>query len=242
MLALPVLIHQCVPSAVQPYMSAIVQVESKGNPLAMNLNNGYQLQFQPKSEDQAKKWISALEQKHYNFDVGLAQVNNKNAIKYGYKSTDLLNPCINLKVASDILIQNYKDALVHSKHNSDAMQKAISAYNTGNFRSGFRNGYVHKVYAVAKANITNNRKTTLLALNDSNVYDIPPIVTTDEKLSFKDSNSSSNHNYNSSTDYHSNANNISSHTSDIPANPYNSRSLLYIQQKKVEQIALNEVN
>lgn len=235
MLTLPVLIHQCVPNQVQTYISAIVKVESKGNPLSIGLNNGYKLQFQPKSENQAKEWIRVLEQKHYSFDVGLAQVNNKNALKYGYKSSDLLNPCINLKVASDILIQNYKDALINSKYSSEAMQKAVSAYNTGNFKSGFRNGYVHKIYAVAKSNPIKH-DTMLLALNDSNTSDVPPIITTDEKTPLKNSNSVLN------TEADSNSNNISGHASDKPASPYSSRSLLYIQQKKSEQIAFNEVD
>ena len=60
MLALPYLIQHCVPSIAQASMLAIVQVESKGNPLALNLNKGYKLQFQPQSKVQAQKWIIRL--------------------------------------------------------------------------------------------------------------------------------------------------------------------------------------
>ena len=219
MLALPLLIHQCVPRMVQPYMSAIVKVESKGNPLALGLNHGYKLAFQPTSEKQARKWIRALEHNHYNFDIGLAQVNITNVAKYGYSSIDLLDPCTNLKVASSILIHNYKEALTHSKLSHTAMQQAISAYNTGNFSSGFRNGYVHKVYAV-----TRFERSMLLADNDSS--DVPPIVPVSKQpLSGTSSEAK--------TDINSNANRHS--------NPYSSPSLLYIQQKKVTQLAYNTI-
>ena len=225
MLALPVLIHQCVPQMIQPYMSAIVKVESKGNPLALGLNHGYKLAFQPTSEKQARKWIRALEQNHYNFDIGLAQVNITNVAKYGYSSIDLLDPCTNLKVASNILIHNYKEALTHSKLSHTAMQQAISAYNTGNFSSGFINGYVHKVYAV-----TRHEKSILLA--DNNNSDVPPIIPVDKPLSGANSGGRiSTNNTDAHTDINSNANRHS--------NPYSSPSLLYIEQKKVTQLAYN---
>lgn len=213
MIALPVLIHQCVPHMVQASMQSIVQVESKGNPFALNLNNGYKLQFQPKSEAQAKKWIIALEKNDYNFDIGLAQVNIKNVHKYGYNAVDLLNPCISLKLGSKILVSNYHNALPVSKSSGEALQKAISAYNTGNFHSGFNNGYVHRVYAVSK--------NTLLAFNDNS--DIPPIISSKAERTIHGHVDMS-----TSTD-----------VTKASANPYSSRSLLYIQQRK---ITLDEFN
>ena len=53
-------------------------------------------------------------------------------------------------MASDILVKNYNAALSKSPTTSSALQKAISAYNTGNYSSGFTNGYVGKVFANAK--------------------------------------------------------------------------------------------
>ena len=215
MIALPVLIHQCVPHMVQTSMQSIVQIESKGNPFALNLNNGYKLQYQPKSETQAKKWIKALEKNGYNFDIGLAQVNIKNVHKYGYNAADLLDPCLNLKLGSSILINDYHNALSVSKSHSEALQKAISAYNTGNFHSGFNNGYVHRVYAVSK--------NTLLALNDNS--DIPPIIS-------------------SRTEHSSHAHNdisTSVNADKASVNPYSSRSLLYIQQRKITLGEFNHV-
>lgn len=215
MLALPYLIQHCVPNIAQASMLAIVQVESKGNPLALNLNKGYRLQFQPQSKVQAQKWIEYLDKHNYNFDIGLAQVNIKNVNKYGHKATELLDPCTNLKIGSSILIKSYTSALPGSKSPDEAWQKAISAYNTGNFHSGFTNGYVGRVYA--------NTNKTVLALND-NSTDIPLII--------------DNHAKKDKTQIKTPA--VSDNTSTQP-NPYSSRSLLYIQQKKPTPSETNSI-
>jgi type IV secretion system protein VirB1 len=213
MIALPALIQHCVPSIAQKQMIAIVQVETKGNPLALNLNNGYKLQFQPHSKTQAQKWVEYLDKYNYNFDIGLAQINIKNVNKYRYKVTELLDPCTNLKLASSILIKNYTSALPSSKSSDEAWQKAISAYNTGNFHSGFANDYVRRVYAsINKMELTPN----------DNNSDIPLII-----------------------DNHTKKNKIKvpsiSDTVSSQSNPYSSRSLLYIQQKKATASEINSI-
>lgn len=167
MIDLAMLINQCVNPAHKVVMEAIIKVESSGNPLVLGLNKGYKLQTQPKDIEQAKAWAEYLEEHDYNFDVGLGQVNIKNIHKYGYKAKDMLDPCLNLKIASDILDKNYQVALA-TDNSAKALQKAISAYNTGNFSQGFSNGYVHKV---------NSKLGTSLALNQ----EVPPIISTTSK-------------------------------------------------------------
>lgn len=213
MIALSSLIQHCVPHIAQASMMSIVKVESRGNPLALGLNKGYKLQFQPQTKAQAHKWVEYLDKHNYNFDIGLAQVNIKNINKSGFSATDVLDPCTNLKLGSSILIKNYTNALVYSKSSSEAWQKAISAYNTGNFHSGFTNGYVSRVYV--------NRK--VLVLNDSNL-NIPPII---DKHSQKDKSGL----------------NTPSITSapDTTESPYRSRSLLYIQPRKPTTNEINSI-
>ncbi len=143
------LYEQCAPNVAKATMQAIVKTESRGNPLAIGLNKGYKLKYPAKDLAQAKKWVQYLEQNKFNFDVGLAQVNIKNIHKYGYKAEDALDPCLNLQLASQILKLNYRTALSQSSSSEEALSKAISAYNTGNFSRGFSNGYVGKVYANA---------------------------------------------------------------------------------------------
>ncbi len=146
-----VYLNQC--SAVNAHpsvMAAITKTESNNNPWAININNKQgkrvHLAYQPKSLVQAQAWIKYLDEHHYNFDVGIAQVNIKNVHKYGYTTDQALDICTNLKLASLILKQNYNQALRVAKYDQqNAVKLAISAYNTGNYHSGFENGYVKKV-------------------------------------------------------------------------------------------------
>ncbi len=139
------LLQQCAPNVATITMAAIINTESRGKPWGIGLNRGKRLKYQPNSYEQAVAWVNYLEANRYDFDIGLAQVNIRNAHKYGYKAYQLLDQCTNVKVASDILQKNYSQALNRSINQQDALMKAISAYNTGNYQSGFRNGYVNRV-------------------------------------------------------------------------------------------------
>lgn len=147
---LPNLMQTCAPHVAPSTMNAIIQTESKGNALAIGLNHGYRLVYQAKSYEQAKAWVLYLDKHHYNFDVGLGQVNIINIRKFGYNPVDALDPCTNIKMSAKILTKSYANALSKSSTQNDALLKAISAYNTGNYRSGFNNGYVYKVVKNAK--------------------------------------------------------------------------------------------
>ncbi|RYZ75121.1 MAG: hypothetical protein EOP04_33745, partial [Proteobacteria bacterium] len=52
----------------------------------------------------------------------------------------------NIRVGSEILKANYDRATDNFGSGQDALKAALSAYNTGNFHSGFSNGYVGKYY------------------------------------------------------------------------------------------------
>lgn len=145
-------LKECSPNVAPSTMLAIVKTESNYYPWSIGLNvTGKRLFNQPSSYDQARKWVNYLEQNKYNFDVGLAQVNIKNIHKFGYKAQDLLDPCINLRVASRILHSNYNRARLNSSSSYEALLKALSAYNTGDYNSGFVNGYVSKVINNSKS-------------------------------------------------------------------------------------------
>lgn len=146
----PQYISKCAPNVATNTMMAIIKTESNGNPLAINLNRGYKLQYQAKDYKQAAAWVKYLEKHNYNFDVGIAQINIKNVHKFGFKASDVLEPCLNIKIAAKILQANYSDAVKVSYSPQEALLKAISAYNTGNYRHGFTNGYVQKVVYNAK--------------------------------------------------------------------------------------------
>lgn len=136
------------PYAHRSVMTAIVKVESGGNPWAININKANQrLLAQPQTKAQAEAWVRWFVANGYNIDIGLAQINIKNIQKFKLDPVSFLEPCNNLELAGKILKSNYDNAAKTSKNSDDAVRNAISAYNTGNFRSGYKNGYVGKVMA-----------------------------------------------------------------------------------------------
>jgi type IV secretion system protein VirB1 len=143
------LIVACAPQVASVTMMAIVRVESGGNPLAMNVNGKNRLLRQPRSRQQAIDWSEWLIGRGYSVDMGLAQVNSANLRRLNLSVADLFDPCANLAAGARILSANYADASRRFGSEQAALQAALSAYNTGNHRKGFSNGYVAKVTAAA---------------------------------------------------------------------------------------------
>lgn len=124
----------------QEVMHHVVRVESSFNPYAIGVVGG-RLARQPKTLPEALSTVRMLEQKGYNFSIGLAQVNRYNLEKYGLQSYErAFEPCANLIAGSRILAECY------SRSGGD-WGKSFSCYYSGNFSTGFRHGYVQKIYA-----------------------------------------------------------------------------------------------
>lgn len=126
-----------VPSEV---MHHVVRVESSYNPYAIGVVGG-RLVRQPRNLPEALATVRMLESRGFNFSIGLAQVNRYNLHKYGLDSYEkAFEPCANLTAGSKILAECYHRA------NGD-WGKSFSCYYSGNFSTGFRHGYVQKIYA-----------------------------------------------------------------------------------------------
>jgi type IV secretion system protein VirB1 len=121
-------------------MHHVVRVESSFNPYAIGVVGG-RLVRQPKSLPEALSTVRMLESRGYNFSLGLAQVNRYNLQKYGLGSYErAFEPCSNLLAGSQILAECYR------RSGAD-WGKSFSCYYSGNFTTGFRHGYVQKIYA-----------------------------------------------------------------------------------------------
>lgn len=131
----------CPNLAVSPeVMQHIVHVESSANPYAIGVVGG-QLERQPKNLTEALATVQMLDAKGYDFSVGLAQVNRANLGRYGLDSYQkAFDACANLSAGAHILADCYSSA--HGDWG-----KAFSCYYSGNFTTGFRDGYVQKIYA-----------------------------------------------------------------------------------------------
>lgn len=121
-------------------MHHVVKVESSYNRFAIGVVGG-RLIRQPRDLAEALATVSMLESKGYNFSLGLAQVNRYNLGKYGLDSYEkAFDVCSNLLAGSRILAECYG-------RSGNDWGKSFSCYYSGNFVTGFRHGYVQKLYA-----------------------------------------------------------------------------------------------
>lgn len=142
------LILACAPQVAPEMIEQIIQVESSGNPLAINVNvrkGEVRPRYKrPSTAAEAAATVTALIAAGYSVDMGVMQVNSKNLPKLGYTVTEMFEPCTNISAGAQILTSAYRSAAKQFGGGQQALLAALSAYNTGNFRSGFTNRYVYR--------------------------------------------------------------------------------------------------
>ncbi len=145
------MIEQCAPNVAPVTMRAIVHVESSARPFIIGYKvidsnkKVYQLERQPRDQQEAITWAQWFIQHGYRFDAGPAQVNSVNFARTGLNASNAFDPCTNLRVGAQILGEEYARASRKYGPGQFALLAAISAYNSGNHTTGFSNGYVAKV-------------------------------------------------------------------------------------------------
>ncbi|WP_184439352.1 lytic transglycosylase domain-containing protein [Xanthomonas cannabis] len=127
-------------------MQHVVRVESSRNPYAIGVVGG-RLVREPRGLEEAVATAKMLEQRGFNFSLGLGQVNRYNLQKYGLTSYEMaFAKCPNLVAASKILAE------CHSRSGAN-WGKSFSCYYSGNFETGFKHGYVQKIYASIRESV-----------------------------------------------------------------------------------------
>ena len=139
------LVHRCAPGVAPNTILAIMRTESSFNPLAMHVNGSVRLQHAPQTTAEAIEWSGWLIRRGDSVDMGLMQINSRNLGRLHMSVADAFDPCRNVHAAAVILTEQFKIAAQLREDSSQALLAAISAYNTGNFRDGLRNGYVSRV-------------------------------------------------------------------------------------------------
>jgi type IV secretion system protein VirB1 len=137
------LASQCAPNVAPQTVVAIVQTESHGRPMALNVNGGPQPSEQATATSAAataQRYIAA----GYSVDLGLGQINSRNMRWLGLTWETVFDPCTNIAALGRVLTQNYGTAIA-GRDPQTALRVALSLYNTGSSSRGFRNGYVAKV-------------------------------------------------------------------------------------------------
>jgi type IV secretion system protein VirB1 len=124
MIMLPMmLLATCSPLVDPVTMSAVVQNESGGNPLAMH-DNADGKSYSPKSLDEAVTLAKRLISSGHSVDLGLAQINSKNLQWVGMTVEQSFDACSNLQASQQVLVD------AHKRSGGD-LQKTLQIYNTG---------------------------------------------------------------------------------------------------------------
>ncbi len=144
------LIQQCAPNVEPTTMLRIIGVESAQRPHAIGykITRGgveYRLTKQPVNTAEATSWATWLVNNGYRFDAGIAQVNSSNFATTGLNAVSVFDACKNIEAGGKILGQFYAKAVTKYGQGQTALYAAISAYQSGNFYTGFATGYVQKV-------------------------------------------------------------------------------------------------
>lgn len=171
----------CAPNVAPATLEKVIQVESGGNPLALNVNikwvterdkKGNPImvmnedgQLKPKrhkvvfknpiaiktAQDAVTVAYMAIDAGH-TVDMGYMQVNSSNLKSLGYRVEDMFDPCKNLAAGARVLSAFYSNALPEYPNEQGALRAALSAYNTGDFNKGFLNGYLAR-YGVGQQTV-----------------------------------------------------------------------------------------
>jgi len=150
--------------------AAIIREESGGNEWAIGINEAIDIKKsynlnRVKTKAKAQEVAKSLQENDYNFDAGLMQINSQNFLRMGLTAESVFDPCTNIKAGTAILKSFYEVASMKIGPGQEALMAALSAYNTGNHKSGFINGYVNKFYGKRKLK-NNPYRSSIFAVND----------------------------------------------------------------------------
>ncbi len=152
--------QQCAPTVAPSTVRAVIQVESGGNPYAVNVNGFSGIRPNPASAQEALLVAQYYISRGYTVDLGLMQINSRNVQRLGMPLKTMFDPCTNLRVGSELLTRNYLGAVKQYGPGQPALRAALSAYNSGNFSQGMKNGYVAKYYPGSGKSITLSLRAT----------------------------------------------------------------------------------
>lgn len=139
----------CAPDVAPSTLLAIARVESALDPLAIGVNGAAGRRPRAaRTRDEATRTAAVLLASGADLDLGLAQINSRNLARLGLSVSEAFEPCTNLRAAAEVLTAGYHRARGFEDQQV-RLRIALSLYNTGHPRRGFRNGYVDRVTAAA---------------------------------------------------------------------------------------------
>jgi type IV secretion system protein VirB1 len=147
----------CLPAAPLSTLRGVIEAESSGNPNAMQIDfpkaipqGTLRLKRQPTDQREALDWLAYFQSYDIFVDLGLMQVSTAEAKRRGISPESLLEPCTNLRVGWQILEEDYRIEKKTFGPGQEALQHAISRYNTGDTQQGIANGYLGRILAAVR--------------------------------------------------------------------------------------------
>ena len=140
------LLHECAPGVSPATMTAIIRVESGGDPLAIH-DNSIGRSFAPSSTAEAVAWANQLLGMGHSIDVGISQVNSGNFARLGLTPSRVFDPCTNVHAGATILSEDYRSAAHLFGPGQFALRRALGAYNSGSIFAG--QTYVNEILIAA---------------------------------------------------------------------------------------------
>jgi len=148
----------CAPDIPLATLRAIARAESAFHPYALSLDHPRRtareqgfgageifLARQPTDLAEARAWTHWLLERGRSVSIGLVQISTQHAADLGITVDQLFDPCTNLRAGARVLTAEYQRAAAVRGEGQDALQQALSKYNSGSSTLGFDNGYVTSV-------------------------------------------------------------------------------------------------
>jgi type IV secretion system protein VirB1 len=150
------LMARCAPTVHPETMAAVVSAESRGHEFAIadagpvalpwSQRKAMVRSIYPGSVDEAVATARALIANGHTVSLGIAQVNDRSLAKLNVALRDVFDPCTNVRIGGQILTDFYKRAVEKFGPGKTALNAALSAYNSGDWMRGAKDGYVNRVY------------------------------------------------------------------------------------------------
>ncbi|WP_336293872.1 trwN protein [Bartonella sp. CB169] len=122
-------------------LPAVIMQELRGKVCATHVNWDHNLSLQFPILNKTIATTKLLKQNEHSFSAALGQISVKSLQWFSISLSDVLDPCVALKVIQSVLPHNCKKTILN--HNSE--QSPLSPYDMRNFKNGSSNIYMQKV-------------------------------------------------------------------------------------------------
>ena len=149
------LLARCAPTVHPETMAAVISAESRGHQFAIadagpvslpwsqrkSMVRSFYFGTAQEAAEKANELIAA----GHTVSLGPAQINDRNLRPLGLSVESVFDPCTNVAAGGQILTNFYQRAAKQFGSGGRALRAALSAYNSGDWLRGEKDGYVDLV-------------------------------------------------------------------------------------------------